>query len=233
MSNWQILQALVFEPRKAFTDLAERPRFWFPLLLLALVSTVVAVWYLAAVDFPWMIDQQLRSGMFGSRLTEEQLATAVQAASGRRNVQITLTGIFAPLGVALPMLIVALLSLMTAKLTNVKYGYRHWVTLAAWTSMPTVLAQLSSAIVLLTASNAQISQGDLQPLSLNSLFFHKKPSEAGYLGLTYINLMYLWGAALSVIGVKTWSNRSWVFSFFFATWPSLLALVIWALVAGR
>lgn len=233
MSNWQILQALVFEPRKAFTELAERPRYWFPLLLLAITSTVISAWYLSVVDFSWMMDQQLRSGMFGSRLTEEQIQAAVSAASGRRGVQVVSTAIFTPIVIAIAMLLVALLSVLTAKLTNVKYGYRHWFALACWTYLPTILAQVASAVVLLTTSTAQISQGDLQPLSLNSLFFHKAANESGYMMLTYVTVVHLWTIALSVFAVKVWSSRSWLFSFFFACWPSLLIFGIWALVALR
>jgi hypothetical protein len=230
VSNWQILQALVFEPRKAFAELAEQPRFWFPLLLLAIGSTVVAVWYLSVVDFPWMMDQQLRGGMFGRQLTEEQITTAVRAASDRRGVQIAITGIFSPLGIALAMMLAALLSLLSAKLTNVKYGYRQWLALACWCNVPTLLAQVASAIVLLTTTTAQISQGDLQPLSLNSLIFHKDATASGYTALTYITVLHLWTMVLSVYGVKLWSNRSWLFSFLFACWPGLLVLGIWALV---
>ncbi|MEJ0098868.1 MAG: hypothetical protein WDO12_03660 [Pseudomonadota bacterium] len=43
MSNWEILQALVFEPRKAFAEIAERPKFWFPLLVLVIAGLVTAV----------------------------------------------------------------------------------------------------------------------------------------------------------------------------------------------
>lgn len=31
MSNWEIIQALAFEPRTAFAELRRRPRFWMPL----------------------------------------------------------------------------------------------------------------------------------------------------------------------------------------------------------
>jgi hypothetical protein len=230
VSNWEILQALVFEPRKAFTALAEKPRYWFPLLLLAISATVIAVWYLNVVDFAWMMDQQLRAGMFGAQMTEEQIQAAVRASTDRRGLQVAITGIFSPLGITIAMLIVALLMLMTAKLTNVKYGFRHWFALACWCNVPTVLASVASAIVLFTASTGQISQGDLQPLSLNALFFHKAAGETGYTLLTYVTVLHFWSLALTVLAVKQWSNRSWLFSFFFASWVSWLVLGIWALV---
>ena len=38
MNNLALLSALAFEPRKAFDEIAQRPRFWFPLLLLMISS---------------------------------------------------------------------------------------------------------------------------------------------------------------------------------------------------
>jgi hypothetical protein len=231
MGNLEIAQALVFEPRKAFAELAERPKYWFPLLLLIISLTAVSVWYLSVVDLAWMMDQQLRSSPRTQQLSEEQIAQVVSLTSERRGLQIVITGIFTPIAIGIVMLLLALLSLLAAKVTNVQYGYRHWFSLTAWTSLPTVLAQIASALVLLSASTAQISQADLQPLSLNSLLFHREAGTPGYAALTYINVMYFWSTALTVLAVKQWSRRSWLFSFLFSTWLLLLIGGIWAAVA--
>ncbi len=232
MSNLGIAQALVFEPRKAFAALAERPTYWFPLLLLIVVTTVVSVWYLAVVDLGWMMDQRLRSNSaLVERLGEQQVSEMVNNASQTRILQMVAAGIITPIILGIGMLLSALLSLLAAKVTNVQYDYRHWFSLACWTSLPTVLAQIASALVLATASTAQISQADLQPLSLNALIFHREPGTSGYTVLSYLNVLYLWSLALMVLAVKQWSRRSWLFSFLFSTWLLLLIGGIWAAFA--
>ena len=52
MNNLALLSALVFEPRKAFDEIAQRPRFWFPLLLLIAASVGLSVWY-CSLQVPW------------------------------------------------------------------------------------------------------------------------------------------------------------------------------------
>lgn len=233
MNNINLASALVFEPRKAFAELAERPRYGFALLLLIVASTVVAVWYQGVVDLAWLTDQQLHNSALGRQLSEDQIAAAVKAAAGRRTLQVVLTGIFTPIGIVLGMLLGALISLLTARITNVQYGYRHWFSLACWSNLPTALASIASIFVLLTASSPQISQADLQPLSLNALLFHLDPSQSGYTVLSYINVLYFWSLFLAVLAVKVWSRRSWLFSFLFTMWLPLLIGAVWAIFALR
>jgi len=70
----------------------------------------------------------------------------------------------------------------------------------------------------------------LQMLSLNALLFHRQPGDPGYTLLTYANLTYVWTLALSVVGVKQWSGRSWLFSFLFSTWLLLVVAIVWAAI---
>jgi hypothetical protein len=228
MSNLAILQAIFFEPRKAFAELAERPRYWFPLLLLVVVTTAVSMWYLGIVDLRWMTEQQLRTNPLARSLTEEQIIQAASNASGRRGLQMIITGIATPFIYALALMFAGLLSLLAAKVTNVKFGYRHWFALACWTSMPTLLAQVAAAIALAAATSAQISQNDLQVLSLNSLVFHRQPKDPGYMLLSYANITYIWTLALTIVAVKQWSGRSWLYSVLFSTWVIILAAALWA-----
>src|SRR5690348_3886425 len=138
MSNWAILQAIFFEPRKAFAELAERPRFWFPLLLLCLVTTAVSLWYLSIVDLAWMTEQQLRSNPLAKSLTEEQIIQSARASADRPVLQMVITGIFTPIALGIGLMVSALLQLLAAKVTSLKIGYRRWFALTCWCVMPTV-----------------------------------------------------------------------------------------------
>jgi Yip1 domain len=123
--------------------------------------------------------------------------------------------------------------LLAGKVTNVDRSFRQWFALANWTSLPAVIGVVPAALALLMASGSQIDPGVLQPLSLNELFFHRKMGEPGYQVLSNISLLGMIGAALAIIGVKSWSSRSWLFASVFVLLPVAVILGIWALIALR
>jgi hypothetical protein len=233
MNNWAILQALVFEPRKAFAEIAERPRILFPLALLVLATAGLTLWYMGVVDLEWLIDRQLRNNPFGRSLSEEQIAQQVAAASGRRGLQATVGALGSGIVIVVIALLGALYYVLAGKITNVDRSYRQWLALNCWSSLPTVLAAVPAAFVLISAGSAQIPQEDLQPLSFNALFFHRAASEPGYALFSSMNLLQFVALYLAVVGVKAWSGRSWLFSTVFATLPFVLIFGIWAFAALR
>jgi hypothetical protein len=220
------MSALAFEPRKAFEEIAQRPRFLFPLLLVLVCTAGLTMWYYAVVDVQWFMDQSLRSGPLAGRLTAEQIEQTLQRSS--RSALMVQTAIVLPIFVVLFRLLEATYYLLVAKITNVPRGFRQWFALACWTSLPGVLAIVPAALVLTGASNAQLPQEELQPLSLNSLFFHREVGERGYTILTYVSLLGLAGVFLTALGVKHWSGRSWLYSVLFAALPVLLLVAFYA-----
>ncbi|MEO6185041.1 MAG: YIP1 family protein [Steroidobacteraceae bacterium] len=234
MNSMAMLQALVFEPRKAFAAIAERPRVLFPLLLLILATAGIALWYYKVVDLEWMTDRQIRASGFAKSLTEAQIETQVKQASEHPTRVATIAVVASAFAVVIISLITALYDLLAGKITNVQRSFKQWFAFTAWTALPSVLSVIPAGYVLLTATSAQIDQGDLQPLSLNSLFFQRAPGEPGYTLLLSINLLQFLSLYLAAVGVKTWSGRSWLFSIVFSALPFVLIYGCWAYFAlGR
>jgi hypothetical protein len=234
MNSIAMLQALVFEPRRAFAAIAERPRVLFPLLLLIIATAGIVLWYYRVVDLEWLTDQQLRNSGMARALTEAQIEEMVKRAganAGRGAVVAVIASVF---GVLIVQLITALYYLLAGKITAVRRSFRQWLSFACWTALPSVLGVIPAAWVLLTATTAQIDQGALQPLSLNSLFFQRTPGEPGYTLLLSINLLQFLSLYLAAVGVKAWSGRSWLFSIVFTALPFMIIYGIWAFIAvGR
>lgn len=233
MSNWAVLQALVFEPRKAFMEIAGRPRFLFPLLLLILCMAGLSAWYMSVVDMEWLIDTQLRNSPFTRQLTEVQIQQQVAAASGRGGVRMVVSTLGTGVGLTIVALLGALYYSLAGKITGVDRTFRQWLALNCWCSLPTLLAVVPAAFVLLTASSAQIPQDQLQPLSLNALLFHRKLGEPGYTLFSSMTVLQFLALYLSALGVKTWSGRSWLFSIVFTALPFALIYGIWGFIALR
>ncbi|HYP78954.1 MAG TPA: YIP1 family protein, partial [Steroidobacteraceae bacterium] len=219
MNNLALLSALAFEPRKAFDEIAQRPRFWFPLLLLLAASVGLSVWYCSVVDIQWLTDQTLRNSGLARRLSEEQMEAAIARSS--RGGAIAQAIIAGPLVLVAIHLAEAVYLLLAGKITNVQRSFRQWFALSCWTSLPGVLAVIPAAMVLLGATSPQIPQADLQPLSFNELLLHLTPKDSGYLLWSNFGVLSLVSLYLSSLGVKLWSGRSWLFSVLFATLPVL------------
>jgi Yip1 domain len=235
MNNWAILQALIFEPRRAVEAIAERPKFLFPLLLTWVAATGLVFWYYHVVDLAWLTDRSIRSSAFASRMTEAQIEAQVAAAGGNPTRAAVIAVIAASVGIVIIRLLEALYFVLAGKVTNVQRSFGQWFSLACWTSLvSTVLAVIPSAIVLLMATTAQVDQGDLQPLSLNSLLFHRTFDQPGFSLLTSIHVLHFFALYLAALGVRIWSGRSWTFSAVFASLPWVLICSVWAYLSmGR
>lgn len=234
MSNMSLASALLFEPRKAFTQIDAQPRYWFPMLVVILCTVVIAVWYRSVVDLEWVTDRALRASSFASRMTEAQIEEAVQRSTQNRGLGTVATALGTPLAMLVVGLLGALYLMIAGKVTKVRRGFRHWFAFTWWASAPgAVLSLLAAAFVLLTATTTQIDQAELKPLSLNALFFQKTFDQPGYSLFSNLDLIQLYSVGLSAAGVRTWSGRSWLFSVIFASLPYVLIFGIWAFISLR
>jgi uncharacterized membrane protein YhdT len=229
MNSFGVLQALVFEPKKAFAEIAERPRILFPLLLLIVATAGVTFWFYQVVDLGWLTDRQLRAGGGARQMTDEQIATMVKAAGEHPGVAGAITAFVTALAIVIAYTLVSLYYLLAGKITNVQRSFSQWFALSCWCNLPTLLTAITSAIVLATTTSTQFDDAELKVLSLNALFFHHKFGEPGYALLSAIGLPELLTMYLSVLGVRVWSGRSWTFSAIFTLLPVALILGVVAL----
>lgn len=231
MNSIAILQALAFEPKKAFEELARQPRVLFPLLLLVVSGVGILFWYFSVVDIEWLLAQAESAGRGARDMTDEQ-RRAVQSMGGSILKWSAVIG--GAVAIVAIRLAEALYYLLAGKITNVQRSYGQWLSLASWSSLPGVLGLIPAAIVLLTATSGQFDQGQMQSLSLNSLFFHRGIGDPGYSLLSSINLLQIAGLYLAAVGVRAWSGRSWLFSVVFTALPWVLICGVWGYFAlGR
>jgi hypothetical protein len=224
MNNLSLASALLFEPRKAFDDIAQRPRFWFPFLAVLLCSLILSVWYCSVVDVPWLIDQSLRANALTRGLPEERIQEMIDRSTrGGLIAQVVVSTLVFLL---LVRVLEALYYSLAGKIVGLDRRFKQWFAFGCWTGLPSALALVPGAIVLAGVTEPQIPQTSLQPLSVNELLLHLKPDQAGYALWSNFSLLNVAGLALAVVGVRIWSGRSWLFSTLFATLPMLLLIGI-------
>jgi hypothetical protein len=233
MNNLALSVALATAPSSAFEDLRERPRFWFPLLVLVASTAAIMFWYYSTVDIEW-----LKEVMFGTnpdiqKLPEEQRAATMSMMTRTTMLWGSVIGSI----VAMPIvfLVSAVYLLLAAKVTKLPQGFRfkHWYAFCCWTSLPLLLNVVVSAIFLIMSDNAQVSPSALQPMSLNELLLHRPMHSPGYTLFESLTIPSVLCWILMIIGVRVWSQRSWAFSTLFILLPSVVIYGIWAFLSFR
>ena len=226
MKNMELAWNILTSPGRAFAELQERPRFWWPLLAMILGVAALVGWYYSVVDIQWLMEQILSGN---EQLTEAQRAKAIEGTS--RGFMLGSSVIAGAIAVAVIKLLEALYYSLAGKVTNVERSFRHWLALACWSSLPSLLGVLASAALLLVSDTNQIDNGELAVLSLNELFFHVPLGGKGHTLLTTLTLLHPWMWWLTALGVRVWTGRSWTFSAFFALLPVVVGYGAWAAIS--
>jgi len=228
MNNIAVAASLATAPSSAFVELRERPRFWFPLLVVALCTAAVCYWYYNVVDIDWLKDLMFTNN---PHVKEEERAVAMGMVTRTTLLWSSVVGtlIFIPLITVIQ----ALFLLLAAKITKVPLGFKHWFSLASWSSLPGLIGIVVAAILLLLSDSPQISPGSMAPLSLNELLLHLPFGSPGQNLFDTLGIPLFLGWALMIIGVHTWSQRSWQFSALFVLVPLAVVFGLWAVLAFR
>jgi Yip1 domain len=232
MTNAQLAGRLLTAPRRFFDDLAESPRFALPMWAIVLCTAGLVVWFYSVVDLQWIVEQQLQNNPRSGQMTDAQ-----REAAGRFMTRGLLTwgALIATVFFLFAIrLLEALYYRIAGKATGHARSYRQWFAFAWWTSLPGLIGVIPSIITLAFSRNGQIDPAALQPLSLNALFFHLSPKDAGYQVLSNVSVLILVSLALTAFGVRAWSKRSWLYSLVFTLLPiTTIGLVAVSLMVRR
>jgi len=233
MNDLTLLISMVTSPSAAMMALREKPRFWFPLIITLLLSAGMIYWYYSAVDIEWLKHQLFDNAPQMQKLPEAQRTQAMAFVSRNSLVWGGMLG--ATFGISVIFVLQATYFVLAGKVTGVRYSFKQWFALTCWTTLPAVLiSTIIAALMILTSSDAsQLSPGALKPLTLNELFFQRAIGQPGQSLLASFDLLNLWSMGLIVVGVRSWTQRSWWFSAVFALVLTVVIYGVWAFFAFR
>jgi hypothetical protein len=225
MSAFATLGQVFTDPAKAFEKLYERANPVLPLLLLILGSAALMAWYYQIVDMPWLIDQMLAASPQGQD-------PAARAAMEQFMSPATMT-VTTVVGIAITIPVLMLVSgvyfLLSAKVIGSDVGFGKWFSFSAWAAVPSLLTIPAGAVAILMASNGQIANNEVNPLTLNQLFFHLPMGHRWAGLLDAIHLPMLWSLFVSAVGYQVWTKKSTATSWIIVLLPYVLIFGIWAL----
>lgn len=219
---------LLTAPTAVFQVLRTTPTWIFPLTVVLSGVILVTGWYFAVLDYDWYVDDTLSRipQLDGAELEETRDA---MLSFSQRNLLIL--GI---VGSAVSLLLIYLaqagyLSLVSS-LRGDTFRFRQWFSLAAWTSLPNLFTSLSMAVTLLLHPGGQLSNYDLNALSLYTLGMQFTNQSLNQI-LSTLNLPMFWNLALLVMGYRQWLQVSLPKAAVTVLAPYLLIYGIWAYFA--
>lgn len=202
-----VLTNIFTTPSLAFAAIKERPNPWLPLLVLMIGVFVVQFLYMQAVDFPWLIDQQLQQA---GNMTDAQRAQLVDATTKvPPSVLGAIQGASGALSILIVYAIVALYYLGVSFATNDKTKFQQWLALIAWCSLPAVLGYVASIVNLQVTDARFLPAEQLNPLSFGSLFgLEPKGATVVERILMALDVTVLWSTVLQILGYQAFTGRS-------------------------
>ena len=225
MNNLSLAGTMITQPSAAFAELRERPRFWLPLIIMVVGLALQQYWYFTIIDIEWLKDR-----LYGSA---EMTAEQRQAMMGMMSRTVMLWSSVVSIALVLPIMMAlsSLYYLLAGKITNVQYSFKQWFSFSVWCCVPMIIGLIASyGILSIQDSNAQIGPSELTVFSANEIF-QLPPSHTGAQLLTQLNPITAWAWIITIIGIKTWSNRSWLFSTVVAMLPAVIIYGVWAIIA--
>jgi len=208
---------------KAWQRLWERPNSALPMAASVLLGTALVVAYFHQVDAAWLVDQFVNHDSRLAELTEEKRLKIASMMSGGSVERAYLAAIL--VGLPLARIAESLYYHLAGKLVGLRVGFKQWLALTCWSSLP-LLLPVAAALLTLTLRHApQVTLESLDGLSLNELLFHRAAGTPGYALATSLTIAHPWAWGLAASGIRAWSGRSWAFA-------ATMALLPWVVIYG-
>jgi hypothetical protein len=225
-----VLSNIFTAPSLAFSAIKERPNPWLPLLVLMTGVFLQQFLYMQAVDFPWLMDQQLQQA---GGMTEAQRAQTVDAMTQLpQSVIGAIQGVSGAITILAVYALIALYYLGVSFATNDKTKYQQWLALIAWCSLPSMLGIIASLVNLQVTDARFLLPTQLNPLSFGSLL-NLDPQGATFVEtiLMSLDVTILWSTVLQILGYQAFTQRSIAFSTAVVLGPLALIVLIGSLFA--
>ncbi|AXK73218.1 hypothetical protein DWG18_13615 [Lysobacter sp. TY2-98] len=217
---------IFLQPSKVFAEERERPTFLVPWLVLAALAVALSLAYFMRVDAAWYADH-----MFDAKrasMTAKEMAQAKAMMPGTR-VMAIFGAVLGPVAVALIFALIGLYYWLASKITGAGLGFKHGVSLTAWSAMPGALGSVVGLVGALTMTG-QATMESLMLTHVDPLLIDTTGSHWQKLAQS-LDLLSLWSLFLAALGWRTFTRASWGKSILIAVLPYVVLYGVMAAVA--
>jgi hypothetical protein len=222
------LVGVFFEPTKTFEDVAARPNFWVPLILVLGLALVYLVLFSQHVGWERMIRQQLESSSRATQLTPEQ-----------REMQLQMGLKFAPvagylgvlLGIPVGYLIWAAILLGIVKgILSAPVRFKQVYAAFCYAGMPGLLMTILAIVVMYMKAPGDFNLANPLVFNPGALLERATTSKFVYSLASSLDLFRLWTLILVGIGLKAAGGKK--LSMGGAMGAVFVPWALWTLVAA-
>jgi len=205
MSEAARLTGVIFDPKAAFADIAARPRWWVPLVLLSILSLAFMYAYSERVGWERFMRQTIESSPRTQSLTAEQRERIIQQ-------QVRFGSVFgyagAAVGVAVSSLVVAgLLTLVFVTLLGAELRFRQVFAVTCYASLPGVFATGLAIVMLFLKHPDDFDLRNPTAFNIGAYLDPQATAKWLYSVATSIDLFTIWTLLLLSFGLSVAARR--------------------------
>jgi hypothetical protein len=221
MSEISRITGVFFEPSKAFEDIAARPSFWVPLILIIVVSLVYMFLFAQHVGWERMVRHQFEISSRAQQMTPEQREQAIQMQS-RFGPAFAYGGVL--LGIPISYLIWAAILLGIVKgIMSAPVTFKQAYAAVVYGSLPGVIMAILAIAVMFMKNPDDFNLQN--PLVFNPGAFMDPASSSKFLYslASSLDLFTIWTLILIGLGLKAAGGKK------FSTGSAMTAVFLpWA-----
>ena len=204
MSEAGRLAGIFVSPGKTFADIALRPRWWVPVLLMAILGTVYLNMFTQRVGWESVIRQALERSPQGQNMTPEQRQQAITV--GARLYQYLGYGGSA-VGTLFYVFIVAVVMMfLFDTIMSAGVGLKRMMAIVAYGFLPLLIQTALSMVVLLLKDPEEFNLQNPLMFNVGAFLSPETPAALRAAGSS-IDLFSLWILVLLAIGVSTVARK--------------------------
>jgi hypothetical protein len=204
MSEISRLTGVFFEPSKAFADIAERPRWFVPLLIVVLASIVFLVVFSYHVGWQGLIEETMNTPRMLQMQPEQRHQTEA--------VLQRFYPVLAPLGalIAVPvmdLITAGILMGIASGIMSAGIRFKQFFAVACYAGLTAVVTQVLATVVMFLKPPDQFNLRNPIAFNLGAFLDPNAHSKAIYTLASGLDVIAFWGIFLTAVGIKAAAGK--------------------------
>ncbi len=221
------MQDIFIKPNRVFATIADTHNWsWLPFILISILSALPLYYYFNFVDFDWYRNLIIETS--AGDLSPAEIDVMRQAMQQPQILWVSIFGVIFS-GIIANAVLALYLNFATKADEECVQGFTDWYGFSWWVSMPTIVTSFISLLIVLFASDNQLSPITLGPTSL--AFLLSVAMDSAWFSLAQaIRLESFWVMYLIAVGVSQWTKLPANRTYIIAVAPFLLIWGVWTAV---